>query len=169
MSLLPCCLRFAPAVVASCIGLAAHAQLKLPASPGTTPATAQVASPGRAADAKTIEKLAAGQSAASAWLQQLDAGQWKAAWDTSSPVFRSAVPLAQWLEGVPKLRQPLGAVGGRQIADVAYKTTLPGRPDGDYVSVVFSTAFANKPDAEEVISTVRESDGTWRVTGYSAR
>lgn len=161
-------IRLAPLVAAACLGLTAHAQLKLPAAPAAT-ATPSVAAPTGATDPKTAEKVAAGQAAAAAWLQQLDAGQWKAAWDTSSQVFRSTVPLAQWLDGVPKLRQPLGAVASRQVADAAYKTTLPGRPDGEYVSVVFSTAFANKPDAEEVISTVRETDGTWRVTGYSAR
>jgi Protein of unknown function (DUF4019) len=168
MNYLLASLRLA-ALASTCITWGAHAQLKLPATPAAPSLGAQTAAPASPVDPRTAEKVAAGQAAASVWLQQLDAGQWRAAWDTSSQMFRSTVPLAQWMEGVPKLRQPLGAVSGRKVEDAAYKTTLPGRPDGEYVSVLFSTAFANKPGAEEVISTVREADGTWRVTGYSAR
>jgi hypothetical protein len=50
-----------------------------------------------------------------------------------------------------------------------YKSKLAGRPDGDYVTVIFASKFAKKADVEEVITTVREPDGRWRVTGYTAR
>jgi Protein of unknown function (DUF4019) len=174
-------LRFAAvtsAVLAAVLAIPAQAQLKLPAkpaapaaTPAATPAPAAAATPADSApvDKQTAEKEAAGQAAASAWLELIDKGNWKAAWDNSSPVFRATVPLTQWMDGIPKLRQPLGAVSSRKAEEVAYKTTLPGRPDGDYVSVSFNTAFANKPETEEVVTTVREADGKWRVTGYSTR
>ena len=57
----------------------------------------------------------------------------------------------------------------RQVVQSVYKTTLPGYPAGDYVTVVFQSKFDKKADAVETVTTMRESDGRWRVTGYSAR
>jgi len=107
--------------------------------------------------------------AAHAWLLLLDRKDWGTAWDASSVVFRQSVPLSAWMDGIPKLREPLGAFVERQPVDATYKTSLPGRPDGQYVTVLFASRFANKADAEETVTVVREADGRWRVTGYTAR
>ena len=61
--------------------------------------------------------------------------------------------------------------GGDITADRAngnYKTQLEGRPPGEYVSVVFVSKFEQR-EVEEVVTTVLERDGKWRVTGYSTR
>jgi hypothetical protein len=50
-----------------------------------------------------------------------------------------------------------------------YKTTLEGRPNGDYVTVIYGSKFSKKDDVVEIVTTVREADGKWRVTGYSTR
>jgi hypothetical protein len=84
-------------------------------------------------------------------------------------VFRQNVPLGTWMDNVPKLRDPFGAFVERQPAEVVYKKTLPGRPDGDYVTAIFVSKFDKKPEVVETVTTVRESDGRWRVTGYTAR
>ena len=55
----------------------------------------------------------------------------------------------------------------REPAEAVYKTSLAGRPDGDYVSVIFVSKFDNKPKVQETVTTVREPDGRWRVTGYT--
>jgi hypothetical protein len=111
----------------------------------------------------------AGQTAAHAWLLLLDRKDWGTAWDASSAVFRQSVPLGTWMDNVPKLRDPFGNFVERQPAEVVYKKTLPGRPDGDYVTAIFVGRFDKKPDVVETVTTVREPDGRWRVTGYTAR
>jgi hypothetical protein len=83
-------------------------------------------------------------------------------------VFRGSVPLATWMDGIPKVREPLGALVERTPAESAYKTTLPGRPDGQYVTVIFLSKFA-KRELQEVVTVVRDTDGKWRATGYSTR
>lgn len=45
---------------------------------------------------------------------------------------------------------------------------LPGRPAGDYVTVIFLSRFDNK-ELQEIVTTALEQDGRWRVTGYSTR
>ena len=152
----------------------AAAQLKLPksASPTShTPAASTAASkPAAAAPAAAdnSEKEAAGQLAASGWLVLLDRGDWGRAWETSSSVFRATVPLAAWMDGIPPVRKALGAFVERGNAEATYRTTLAGRPDGEYVTVNFTSKFAER-ELQEVVTTVRDSDGKWRVTGYSTR
>jgi hypothetical protein len=152
----------------------ASAQLRAPrdnAAPAVAPRPAAAASAQAAAPeaAKANEdKEAAGKLAAGGWLVLLDRRDWGSAWENSSAVFRGAVPLAKWMDGIPKVRDELGALAERTPAESAYKTKLEGRPDGEYVTVIFVSKFANK-EVQEVVTTVREADGKWRVTGYSTR
>ncbi len=151
----------------------AGAQMKLPRSvqPSAPPAVQAPAAPAAqtpAASDANAEKEAAGKLAAGGWLVLLDRGDWGRAWETSSAVFRASVPLPTWMDGIPKARAPMGNVVERTPAESAYKTTLAGRPPGEYVTVIFDTQF-DKKKAEEVVTTVREADGKWRVTGYSTR
>ena len=83
-------------------------------------------------------------------------------------MFRSSVPLPSWMDAVPKLREAFGALVERTPAESVYKTTLEGRPPGDYVTTIFLSKFEKK-ELQEVVTTVREGDGKWRVTGYSTR
>jgi len=158
--------------LAAC-AFAAQAQLKPAAKPAVAaaPASAPQAAPAAAADNGVIsnpEFEKEGQNAAQAWLMLLDRKDWGTAWDASSGVFRQNVPLGSWMDNVPRVREPYGALVERTPGVAVYKKTLAGRPDGDYVTVVFVSKFSNK-SVEETVTTVRESDGRWRVTGYSPK
>lgn len=163
-----------PALAAGLVALPAAAQLKAPreqapAAATPAPAPAPAAAPASANDqSANAEKEAAGKLAAAGWLVLLDRRDWGRAWETSSAVFRGAVPLGTWMDAIPKVREPFGALVERMPADSAYKTTLAGRPDGEYVTVIFVSKFSNK-EVQEVVTTVRDPDGKWRVTGYSPR
>jgi hypothetical protein len=115
------------------------------------------------------EMQKAGTMAAQGWLQLLDRRDWGTAWDISSALFRKNVPLPSWMENVPLLRSPFGNFVDRQVLESAYKRQLAGQPSADYVTVVFVSKFDKKPDVQEFVTTVREPDGRWRVTGYTAR
>ncbi len=156
-----------------CASASALAQLKVPKNAASAPPAKQEpaqpkAATSPAADAATAEKESAGTLAAAGWLTLLDRRDWGTAWEASSSVFRSSVPLPSWMDAIPKLRESFGALVERSTGESVYKTTLEGRPTGDYVSVVFASKF-DKQEIEEVITTVREADGKWRVTGYSIR
>jgi hypothetical protein len=167
-------MNFSPSLLAGLLAAfftaGAGAQLKppaaaRPAAPAANPAPATAPA---AADAEKAQKASAGALAAAGWLVLLDRRDWGRAWETSSAVFRGAVPLPAWMDGIPKVREPLGNLVERTAGDAVYKTSLEGRPDGEYVSVVFDTKFDQK-QVQEVVTTVREADGKWRVTGYSTR
>jgi hypothetical protein len=116
----------------------------------------------------TEEKEAAARLAAQGWLVLLDRKDWGRAWETTAAAFRGKVPLGAWMDAIPKVREPLGAFVERAPAETSYKTSLQGAPDGEYVTVAFASKFANR-EVAEVVTTVRDSDGKWRVTGYLAR
>lgn len=154
---------------------AALAQLKPPSRTPAPPATAAKPAPAAAAapaeaepTPEAQEKAAAATLAASGWLVLLDRRDWGRAWETTAAMFRKAVPLAAWMDGIPKARD-IGDFVEREPEEAIYKTTLEGYPNGDYVTVLYASKFSKKDDVVEIITTVREADGKWRVTGYSTR
>lgn len=161
---------------------AASAQLKAPRSGGPSlaapPAASSTTAPTPSAPAAssaesttgdTAQMEKAGELTALGWLMLLDRKDWGSAWESSSQVFRTQVPIGTWMDAIPKVREPLGTLTERERLEIAYKSALPGRPAGDYVTVIFASRFTNRPDTQEVVTTARDADGKWRVLGYSTR
>src|SRR5436305_2095334 len=146
------------ALAAPLVAGAAFAQLQPPAE-GTGLNTTLATNP---------EKEAEGRLAAQGWLVLLDRKDWGRAWETTASAFRGKVPLGSWMDAIPKVREPLGTIVERTPVETAFKTSLQGQPDGEYVTVVFRSKFTNS-EVSEVLTLVHESDGKWRVTGYSAQ
>ena len=145
-----------------CMLGATEAQLK-PPGPGTTPQTA-APTEAQKLEAQASKELAA-RAAAEKWLAILDAGDYGKAWDQTAKAFRNNVKREQWVESLPKTRGALGAAKSRAVEVSSYKASLAGMPEGDYVTVRFSTSFEKKSDAQEIVTLVYE-DGAWRPLGY---
>jgi hypothetical protein len=145
-----------------CMLGAASAQLR-PPGPGVTPLP-PAPTEAQKAETQAAKELAA-RAAAEKWLAILDAGDYGKAWDQSAKAFRSNVTRQQWVEGLPKTRGVLGAAKSRSVEVSSYKSSLAGMPDGDYVTVRFSTNFEKRSDAQEIVTLVNE-DGAWRPLGY---
>ena len=118
------------------------------------------------AHAQDPESVADAQEAAERWLAQLDAGNYTGAWRDASASLRKAVPQPQFEAGTRQVRTPLGSASDRALKSATYQTTLPGAPDGQYVVIQYITRFANKEQAVETVTPMREQDGSWRVSGY---
>ncbi len=139
-----------------------EAQLK-PPGPGVTPLPPAPAE-AKKTEAQASKELAA-RGAAEKWLALLDAGDYGAAWDQTAKAFREKVKREQWVESLPKSRGALGAVKSRTVEVSSFKPSLPGMPEGDYVTVRFSSNFEKKSDAQELVTLVYEG-GAWRPLGY---
>jgi len=157
------------ATVALTLACSAGAQLKPSTSkPPLTPPSAESAAKADApaTAASVVEaKEAAAQAAAEKWLALLDRGEFGKAWDETAKLFRERVKRQQWVDGLPATRKPFGSMKSRKFELAVYKTSLPGAPDGEYVTMRFITAFEKKSDAEELLTLALE-DGAWRATGY---
>jgi hypothetical protein len=105
-------------------------------------------------------------AAAQAWLTHVDAGRYAQSWDESAAVFRDGIAKVQWQNKLDSLRTPLGVVITRRLLRADYAQKLEGVPDGDYVVIQFETRFANRPQAIETVTPMREKDGSWKVAGY---
>lgn len=114
-------------------------------------------------------KETAAISAAETWLATVDAGKYITSWENAAELFRNAVKPAQWEQSMQAFRKPLGKLISRKIKTKAYKTALPGAPDGEYVVIQFETSFENKKKAIETITPMMDKDGKWRVSGYFIR
>lgn len=116
-------------------------------------------------DSSSAFKELAAQAAAEKWLVLIDGGEYAKTWEQCAQLFRERVTREQWVSTLPTTRAPFGAVKSRKADAAAYRTSLPGAPDGQYVTVRFRTSFEKKESAEEVVTLAWE-DGAWRPTGY---
>lgn len=104
-----------------------------------------------------------------AWLKLIDSAKYADSWREASAYFRSRVPEKQWVTTVQGVRAPLGVLVSRtQRGRIAFETTLPGAPDGNYAVIVFDTSFQNKASAMEQLTVMADGE-KWRAAGYFIR
>jgi hypothetical protein len=180
---------FALGLAATLAAGPALAQLKPPASepapaplspapaplspvPGTAPvapiapaAPAAPATPAVPEDPALRAKADAARKVADKWLAQLDTGDYAGAWEQTAQAFRTAVPKAQWQEGVGAGRKTLGALKERKGLEAGVRDNLKGGPPGEYVTIVYLSQFANRPEVREIVTMYLEA-GRWRVIGF---
>jgi len=88
------------------------------------------------------EQLA--QQSADAWLALVDSGKYADSWQEASQLFKAAVTKEKWQDALRAGRNPLGKMLSRKLKSAAYKTTLPGAPDGEYVVIQYESSFEHK-------------------------
>jgi len=115
------------------------------------------------------EAKAAARDSAKAWLALLDDHEYEETWEQAGALLKSAVGPDEWARKLSVTLGPMGRVSSRAVRSTEYSTTMPGAPDGEYVVVIFDTAFENKQTAVETVPLTKEDDGTWRVSGYWIR
>ena len=119
--------------------------------------------------ADEAESLAQSREAADAWLALIDEGEIERSWSAASSLFQQAVSAADWKRALRGARGPLGGLQTRSFLGASHNTSLPGAPDGEYVVMQFKATFDRKAEAVETVTTMLESDGAWRVSGYFIR
>lgn len=95
------------------------------------------------------------------WLATVDAGRWADSWRATGASFRSLNTVEAWTQASQQGRVPLGAMVSR--ADLSQES-VPAPPNG-LEMVKFRTSFANRANATETLTLVREGQA-WRVVGY---
>ena len=111
-------------------------------------------------------KEEAAVAAAQMWLTTVDKGKYAESWQEAAAYFKEAINQRRWGQSLQAVRKPLGQMVTRKVESAAYKTSLPGAPDGEYVVIRFETSFENKKSAIETVTPKLEKDGKWRVSGY---
>jgi hypothetical protein len=122
-----------------------------------------------AAPAQAQSPEDAAQKAAEPWLALVDSAQYAASWEQAAGGFKKAIAATQWEQAVTRAREPFGRLLSRSVTSRTFSTTLPGAPDGQYVRLVFTSAFERKAAAVETAVMTLEPDRAWRVAGYFVR
>ena len=108
----------------------------------------------------------AAETAATAWLAQVDAGKYADSWTSAATAFKQAVTQEKWQDAVKRVRDQVGALKSRTKSSAAPTTNPPGAPAGEYVIFQYSDTFEQRATANETVTAVRDADGTWRIVGY---
>lgn len=119
----------------------------------------------RATEEKATAAKRDGRRAGESWLAVVDQGSYGTSWEQAAARFRQSVPREAWVNTLREKRQPFGAVRSRALQSADYATTLPGAPDGEYVTLRFDTSFEKQSALVETLVLAPEA-GTWRVLGY---
>ena len=121
---------------------------------------------GQAPSGDAAQSSSAGESeiagTARRWLALVDGGQWNESWGETAQAFRELNTRETWASVSEQVRAPLGDMISRAAAG---EDDIPAPPSG-YRMVKFRTSFANKRDATETLTLVREGSA-WRVVGYT--
>lgn len=117
-----------------------------------------------AREEKRADETAA-RDAAGRWLRLLDDGDYEDAFEWEAQDFRMAHTQKQFVRYMQARRQPFGKALGRKPIGSARIRKFVGVPEGNYVSIIFKTAFENKSETAERVILVRQSVG-WRVIDY---
>ncbi|WP_244662469.1 DUF4019 domain-containing protein [Vibrio owensii] len=83
----------------------------------------------------------------------------------SSSLFQEQVSEQTWLGALNSIRAPLAKVNSRKKISEEEMQSPPNAPAGEYVVFQFKTSFANKDDAIETVTVVKQGM-QWRVVGY---
>lgn len=124
------------------------------------------AAPPPAASANHAADEQAADKAAQAWLALIDGGKFTQSWKTAAPAFQKATSQDFWATTAQAVRAPLGKLQSRKRLSAQYAAGLPGAPDGECVVLQYRSAFAQKKDAVETVTPMRDKGGPWKVSGY---
>ena len=125
--------------------------------------------PSDAVGADDAAQQRAALASAQGWLLLSDKNDYGACWTYSSAYFQAAVSADKLRQTMTAVRTPLGPAIIRTPTSYSYSTSMPGAPDGEYITFQFQTRFAQKQAAVETVAMRKDSDGYWRVAGYYIR
>ena len=117
----------------------------------------------------SIDETQAAQEAADAWLALIDSLDYAASWQQAAPLFQQQVSEAQWVQALESVRGPLGPLLSRALDDRNYTTALPNAPEGEYVIIIYNSAYTQLEEAVETVTMVKTKAGEWRAVGYYVR
>jgi hypothetical protein len=121
------------------------------------------------AAADDVVDTAPAMSAAQGWLGLIDGERYGAGWEAASETFRTSVEKPKWETRVAAARGPLGGVIMRKVRSASFTRTPDGTDGAGYVVIQYDTRFENRPLSTETVTTVRESDASWRVADYAIK
>jgi hypothetical protein len=105
-------------------------------------------------------------AAALQWLKLIDSGEYSDSWQAASLRTKLTMQKGEWEELMNAIRRPLGKSLSRKIAEQSPAKNPKNLPKGDYMMIVYTSTFANKTNATELVTLVKGDDGKWYILTY---
>lgn len=96
----------------------------------------------------------------------LDQGKYAESWDSGAKIFQRTISQPEWVTALRLARARLGGVRARSVKDQRPAWDPKGLPKGAYMVVEYNTSFDKAPNSGELLTLMREADGTWKVLTY---
>jgi len=110
--------------------------------------------------AQDPKETVAARGAAESWLKLVDQGDTGAAWRTSSATVRKDSNQFFWGSIINVSRATLGDLKSRKLESSSDK-------GNGQLAFEYESRFQQDAKVTEIVTTVHEKDGAWRVTGYN--
>lgn len=112
------------------------------------------------------DQILLAQTQGLAWLEISDKGDYERAWQEASNTLKYMLSQNDWVKLMNNSRKPLGAVLSRNQADVRTASNPPGVPAGEYVVLVYTSSFANRNKAQELLIMSQITEHDWKPMSY---
>ena len=105
------------------------------------------------------------RGAAVNWVHLVDNAKYKEAYELEAQDVRESRTKEEFGRFMETRRTPFGRARSRVGMGTARFRKVAGRPEGEYVSVLFKTSFEHKGSAAERVILLKQPDG-WRIIDY---
>lgn len=100
------------------------------------------------------------------YVTAIDNGQYAQSWTKGDQLFQHTITQDEWTKALSSSRKGLGRVVSRQVLLQRPAWNPRGLPKGPYMVIEYETSFENAPNAKELLTLRRGTDGKWRVLTY---
>lgn len=120
---------------------------------------------GASAYADDGKDAADARAATEHWMKLMDSEEYSAAWKSSAEGVRKGMPKLAWTMLNSALHSPLGTLKSRTFQTFNTQVGTPGKPTT--VTLSYLADYENSHKVREQYTAVHETDGVWRVSGYT--
>lgn len=104
--------------------------------------------------------------AAQDYVQLIDQGRYAESWTSGAKIFQGTITQKEWETALKMARKRLGDVKSRTVKDERPAWDPKGLPKGPYMVVEYNTSFTRAPQSGELLTLMREPNGSWKVLTY---
>jgi hypothetical protein len=100
------------------------------------------------------------------FFELIEHGELEQAFNSTTEIHKDHKVKEAWINSNLIQKKYYGSFINRSIKTITSKTTIPGHPDGTYLTVIYETTFQNKEKVYERIDLMLVSENIWKVTEY---
>ena len=106
------------------------------------------------------------EKVAARWLQSLNKKGYVACWNMLSELTQKQASFEEWNAYITELMTEPGKFISRQYYLAEMQKEMEGLPEGNYVTIKYTTKYANTDTAEEILLLSLSENGKWQVNSY---